>query len=210
MIDFIAYGPIARPLSLYDIATTPDSRIPELFQTQYDDDSLIKSADAAWDDWYSGYRRGVRTPDDVGRIRSWLAAEVDRSRDKRSADRRYTAAVDLDGTLAETIRPHDPDRIGELRPGARETLQKLREKGVRISIWTVRDNEKLVRDWLERYDVPFDHINDSPDHPEGGSRKLMADIYIDDRGFDASGDWADMAPALLSRIDREMRDANSH
>ena len=58
----------------------------------------------------------------------------------------------------------------EARPGARETLQRLREEGHEITVLTARTREwfvnpeKVSRDWLEKRRMPYDEIvADVPD-----------------------------------------------
>jgi hypothetical protein len=94
-------------------------------------------------------------------------------------------AVDLDGTLAEEVHPHDPEVIGAPRRGAKKWMKLLRKAGVRIIIFTVRDKPELIGKWLKQHGMPFDHINENPDQPPGTSGKVMADVYWDNRAFNA-------------------------
>jgi len=93
----------------------------------------------------------------------------------------FTVAVDLDGTLAKEIKPHDPTRIGEPIKKNILLIQKLKDRGARIILWTVRGNKKLLKTFAEENDVPIDFYNENPDQPEGSSGKIIADVYIDDR-----------------------------
>ncbi len=101
-------------------------------------------------------------------------------------DTPFTIAVDLDGTIAEKQHPFNPDTIGEPREGMREWLQIFKRHGARLIVWTVRGDEKQVADYLDENDIPYDFINENPDQPEGGSNKVIADVYWDDKGRDAS------------------------
>ena len=67
-------------------------------------------------------------------------------------------AVDFDGTLCESAYP----RIGDAMPGAKKSLEELREKGHYIIIWTCRTGELLVKaiNWLLEEGIPFDRVND--------------------------------------------------
>jgi hypothetical protein len=112
-----------------------------------------------------------------------------------------TIAVDLDGTLAEEEKgKFDPDVIGKPRPGARKWMKTFRKVGARLIIWTVRGNIDIVRRWLEDNDIPWDYINDNPDQPEGASDKVIADVYLDNKGVDASGVWDDFGDEVMERI----------
>jgi acylphosphatase len=103
----------------------------------------------------------------------------------KGRDTPFTVAVDLDGTLAEKEEPFDPRTIGPVRERTRLYVEKLHRAGARIIVWTVRGDRELVADWLEENDVPYDHINENPDQPEDSSGKVLADVYWDDRGFNA-------------------------
>jgi hypothetical protein len=102
-----------------------------------------------------------------------------------------TIAVDLDGTLAAYDGWKGEDHFGDVRPGAREALQRFKEKGYLVIIYTCRGNKKLVRAWLEKNNVPFDHINENPHQPPGVSKnKMSADVYIDDKAINANHRWS--------------------
>lgn len=127
---------------------------------------------------------------------------------KMAADKRQvTVAVDLDGTLAKMYTKFDPEKIEDPRPGAKEAMELLREKGCLILINTVRGNKKLVKEWLEKHDIEFDHINFNPNQPEGASDKLIADFYVDDRSVDARPAWRKIMETLGSRVDRMKKES---
>jgi hypothetical protein len=88
-----------------------------------------------------------------------------------------------DGTVYD--RPMD---------NARESLQQLMNEGYEVCIFTARvcrenrksdqewkDQIRMVKDWLERYDIPYHRITD---------RKLAATAIIDDRAVHFMGDWS--------------------
>jgi len=127
--------------------------------------------------------------------------------DKTAADykeRRFSVAVDLDGTLAEEKQPHDPDFIGLPRRGAKKWMKLLHEAGVRIIIFTVRNNPKLIETWMEEHGIPFDHINENPDQPPGSSGKVMADVYWDNRAFNGVR-LGEFGPSILSTARRHKK-----
>jgi hypothetical protein len=108
-------------------------------------------------------------------------------------------AVDFDGTIVN----HDFPRIGELMPDAQEVLTKLHEAGHKIIIWTCRNHTEPdhplwydatipdVMQFLRNHRIPFDSINEN--HPSMGfwlqSRKIYADIYIDDKNIGGFQGW---------------------
>jgi len=105
-------------------------------------------------------------------------------------------AVDLDGTLAETLPVHDDAKIGPVKKDMALLVNGLQKLGCIICIWTVRDSRHLVASHLKDAGVVPDYVNDSPFNPESGSRKIYADVYLDDRGVRAEGP----AHLLLRRI----------
>lgn len=100
-------------------------------------------------------------------------------------------AVDFDGTIVE----HRYPRIGEEIPFAVETLKLLKEEKHRLILWSVREGELLDEavEWckargLEFYAVNRDYPEEQKDH-QGFSRKLKADLFIDDRNLGGLPDW---------------------
>lgn len=100
-------------------------------------------------------------------------------------------AVDFDGTIVK----HKYPAIGEERPFAVETLKMLQRDGHRLILWTVREREELAEaiDWCKSRGLEFYAVNS--DFPEettenkNFSRKLKADLFIDDRNFGGLPDW---------------------
>jgi len=98
-----------------------------------------------------------------------------------------TVAVDLDGVLAQYTGWKGIDHIGDPIPGARAFLQTLRER-FEVVIHSCRCNTELnreganllrnrIRDWLEKHDLPYDHI-----WAEAGKPAAVA--YVDDRAVE--------------------------
>ena len=100
-------------------------------------------------------------------------------------------AVDFDGTI---VRHRYPKR-GEELPFATETLRMLIREGHRLILWTVREGKLLDEaiEWCRDRGVEFYAINrDFPEEDATGSgfsRKLKADLFIDDRSFGGLPDW---------------------
>lgn len=103
-----------------------------------------------------------------------------------------TIAVDFDGTIVEHKYPH----IGEEIPFAIETLKMLIADHHKVILWSVREGELLQQavDWCKERGVEFYAIN--RDYPEETthnnqhfSRKLKADLFIDDRNVGGLPDW---------------------
>lgn len=100
-------------------------------------------------------------------------------------------AVDFDGTIVK----HRYPAIGEEIPFAIDTLKMLQEERHRLILWTVREGELLDEavEWCRKRGLEFYAVNrDFPEEDatgEGFSRKLKADLFIDDRSFGGLPDW---------------------
>ena len=101
-------------------------------------------------------------------------------------------AVDFDGTIVE----HKYPSIGKEIPFAIETLKKLQAERHKLILWSVREGRLLdeaVQFCRER-GLEFYAINrDYPEEEKGQnnhySRKLKADVFIDDRNLGGLPDW---------------------
>ncbi len=101
-------------------------------------------------------------------------------------------AVDFDGTIVE----HRYPRIGNELPFATDTLKMLRQDGHRLILWTVREGALLEEavEWCKEHGVEFYAVNrDYPEETTGNnphfSRKIKADIFIDDSNLGGQPDW---------------------
>ncbi|MEN9919967.1 MAG: hypothetical protein RL662_2403 [Bacteroidota bacterium] len=98
-------------------------------------------------------------------------------------------AVDFDGTIVE----HKYPRLGAPIPFAIETLLKLQRDGHVLILWTVRDGDLLQEavDYCTKNGLSFYAANKN--YPEEdakvASRKLTADMFIDDRNVGGLPDW---------------------
>ena len=95
-------------------------------------------------------------------------------------------AVDFDGTIVE----HRYPQIGEEIPFAVETLKMLVQDRHKLILWSVREGELLEEavNWckergLEFYAVNRDYPEETVENNPHFSRKLKADIFIDDRNL---------------------------
>ena len=92
-------------------------------------------------------------------------------------------AIDFDGTLCVDEYPN----IGAPNLKLINELIYRREQGDRLILWTCRSGLDLVNAvaWCELLGLQFDAINDNlPEVIEeyhNNSRKITADVYIDDR-----------------------------
>ncbi|MBQ7661810.1 MAG: hypothetical protein IJS48_00375 [Prevotella sp.] len=100
--------------------------------------------------------------------------------------------VDFDGTIVEDRYPD----IGEEIPFATDTLKMLIKEHHRIILWTVREGKYLedAVNWcrdrgVEFYAVNRDYPEETTDNNQYFSRKLKADLWIDDRNLGGLPDW---------------------
>jgi hypothetical protein len=92
-------------------------------------------------------------------------------------------AIDFDGTIAELNYPE----CGALKLHAKDVINRLYDRGHEIIIWTCRWDEPLglCKTFLHEHGIKYHKINE---HVErliemygNDTRKISADIYIDDR-----------------------------
>lgn len=101
-------------------------------------------------------------------------------------------AVDFDGTIVK----HEYPEIGAERPFAVKTLKMLQKDGHVLILWSVREGKYLddAVEWCRERGLEFSSVNSNfiEEHSEmkGFSRKLKADIFIDDRNFGGLPSWA--------------------
>lgn len=109
-----------------------------------------------------------------------------------------TIAVDFDGTIVENQYP----KIGKAKLFAFETLRKLQEKGHRLILWTYR-NGKTLEDavqFCKEHGIQFYAVNKSFPEEEFDpkySRKINADIFIDDRNIGGLLEWGQIYQQLI-------------
>lgn len=111
-------------------------------------------------------------------------------------------AVDFDGTIVE----HKYPAIGREIPFATETLKMLMKQNHKLIMWSVREG-KLLDDavkWCKDRGVEFYAVN--KDYPEETlsnnnhfSRKLKADVFIDDRNLGGLPDWGQIYNMIQKR-----------
>ena len=99
-------------------------------------------------------------------------------------------AVDFDGTIVE----HKFPKIGKEIPYAIKTLKLLQEKGHRLILWTYRSGKELEEavQFCEKRGLTFYAVNNDFEGEEFDntySRKIYADIYIDDRNLPGLPEW---------------------
>lgn len=114
-------------------------------------------------------------------------------------------AVDFDGTIVEHAYPE----IGKERPFAIATLKQLVKDGHKLILWSVREGKLLDEavEWCKKRGIVFyavnqDYDGDDVDNPNY-SRKLKAQIFIDDRNIGGLPDWGTIYQLISRRISLE-------
>jgi phosphatidylserine/phosphatidylglycerophosphate/cardiolipin synthase-like enzyme len=102
-------------------------------------------------------------------------------------------AVDFDGTLVE----HRYPEIGKEILFAFETLRELQKQKHQIILWTLRSGNELdeALEFCRQRGVEFYAVNKSfPEEifTESSSRKINADIFIDDRNIGGLPGWGEI------------------
>ena len=109
-------------------------------------------------------------------------------------------AVDFDGTIVK----HEYPEIGKEIPFATDVIKLLQEEGHRIILWTYRSGRELNEavEFCKKKGVEFYAINKNyPEENFDGSmsRKINADIYIDDRNFGGLPEWSTIYQSLTKK-----------
>mgnify|MGYP003527103030 CR=1 FL=1 len=111
-------------------------------------------------------------------------------------------AVDFDGTIVE----HRYPAIGPELPFAIDTLRQLAAEGHQLILWTVREGQYLDdavefcrSRGLEFYAVNRDYPEEEPERNNRFTRKLKADLWIDDRNLGGLPDWGTIYQMITER-----------
>ncbi len=107
-------------------------------------------------------------------------------------------AIDFDGTIVEHAYPD----IGKEKLFAFQTLKELEKKGARLILWTFRTGKELdeALEYCRRNGIEFYSVNKN--YPEeilddNVSRKIDADIYIDDKNIGGFPGWSEVWQVLF-------------
>ena len=102
-------------------------------------------------------------------------------------------AVDFDGTIVE----HRYPAIGKEKLFAFETLKALQKQGHQLILWTFRSGKELDEavEYCRKNGIEFYAVNKSYPEEEftpGLSRKINADLFIDDRNLGGFIGWGEI------------------
>jgi hypothetical protein len=112
-------------------------------------------------------------------------------------------AIDFDGVISNYTgwqgKPTFPPPV----EGAAHAIQYLKSIGWIIIIFTARGDVDAVESYLAENLIPYDHINENPnaDPINTNNRKVVADVYLDDKAVRFKGDWE----CSIKEIERSYR-----
>lgn len=101
-------------------------------------------------------------------------------------------AIDFDGTIVE----HEYPKIGREKLFAFQTLKQLEKMGANLILWTFRTGKELDEavEFCRKNGIEFYAVNSNyPEEifDESVSRKIDADIYIDDKNIGGFPGWSE-------------------
>ena len=121
-------------------------------------------------------------------------------------------AVDFDGTIVE----HRYPQIGEEKLFAFETLKQLQKLGHQLILWTFRHGKELEEavEFCKKRGIEFYAVNKNYPEEEFDektmSRKVNADVFIDDRNVGGFLGWSEIWQMLNpDEIDKGLDDLAS-
>lgn len=123
-------------------------------------------------------------------------------------------AVDFDGTIVEHAYPD----IGKEMLFAFETLRELQKQKHQLILWTFRSGKELEEavEFCRKNGVEFYAVNKSypeEEYDPSVSRKISADIFIDDRnigGFPGWGEIWQMLNPVNDDVKSQIKNIRSH
>jgi hypothetical protein len=124
-------------------------------------------------------------------------------------------AVDFDGTIVD----HEYPAIGKEKLFAFRTLKELEKMGARLILWTFRAGKELDEavEFCRKNGIEFYAVNKNyPEevYDETISRKIDADIFIDDKNVGGFPGWSEiwqmLNPFEVQQMEAEKRIASSY
>ncbi len=114
-------------------------------------------------------------------------------------------AVDFDGTIVS----HEYPAIGKENIFAFQTLKMLQKQGHLLILWTYRAGKELHEavEFCRENEIEFYAVNkNSPEeeYSDAISRKIYADIYIDDRNIGGFIGWTKIWQIINNETDADL------
>ncbi len=102
-------------------------------------------------------------------------------------DNNFVVAVDFDNTIT---MGSTYEKTGILNPVAKTAIEKIKNLGCIIVLWTTRTGKDLDEaiGLLDQWEIPIDYVNEYPLRESGN--KINVDLYIDDKScVNGDIDW---------------------
>ena len=84
-------------------------------------------------------------------------------------------AFDFDDTV------YDFHKKGRIYQNVIDLLKKLKSVNCYLICWTGQEDKEFVTNYLKENQIPFDAFNENPPFYKSESRKIYANVYLDDR-----------------------------
>ena len=116
-------------------------------------------------------------------------------------------AIDFDGTIVD----HRYPEIGEEKLFAFDTLKELQKQDHKLILWTYRSGKELddAVEYCKKNGLVFYAVNTNRPteefDSEKTSRKIYADVYIDDRNVGGFLGWSEIWKILNPDFDDSQR-----
>jgi len=112
--------------------------------------------------------------------------------------KKLVISIDFDGSVVEHVYPE----IGNPMPQAFEVLKELQGAGHRLVLWTCREGKDLqdAIEFCKLNGIEFvsHNVNAREDaYIWPPSRKILADVYIDDKNLGGFPGWEKVREILL-------------
>jgi hypothetical protein len=128
---------------------------------------------------------------------------------KNGGIRKMDIAIDFDGTIVD----HEYPKIGKANPGAIQWLKMFQDLDANLILLTMRDGQLLTEavEYCKQHGIIFWGVNENPEQPWSKSRKVYANVYIDDANASCpliAGehrlmvDWSVVGPWVETKIIR--------
>ncbi|MDD7438593.1 MAG: hypothetical protein PUK66_07175 [Bacteroidales bacterium] len=121
-------------------------------------------------------------------------------------------AVDFDGVINACEYP----KVGVLVAETIKGMQWLKDQGHTLIIWTCREGDDLLQaiNFMLERGVPFDGVNcnarSNIEKHSNDSRKVYADLYIDDRNLGGFPGWSEVIRILETEQKQQLAAGYAH
>jgi hypothetical protein len=112
----------------------------------------------------------------------------------------WILAVDFDGVISQYNGWQGLGSFGPPVDNAKPCMDALKAMGWDIIIFTTRGEDiEAVKDYLHANRIPYDKINENVEGSPSNvnDKKVIADVYLDDRAVRFEGDWVDASAEII-------------